>query len=131
MVNASPMPSALTGLRAFVVEDETLVAIYLEDLLEELGCAVVGTAGQVSRAISQIETLRPDIAIIDINLAGEDAYPIASALTRHRIPFIFATGYGDGRLPPDWRHCPIIQKPYHKADLQRAMAQALAGNIRA
>jgi len=131
MANATSLPSALSGLRAFVVEDETLVAIFLEDLLEELGCTVVGSAGQVPRALCLIEALQPDIAVIDINLAGEEAYPIASALCRQRIPFIFATGYGDGRVHPDWRHCPVIQKPYHKTDLQRAMTQALASSINA
>lgn len=131
MADAAPLPSSINGLRAFVVEDETLVAIFLEDLLEELGCTVVGSAAQVPRALDLVESLRPDIAIIDINLAGEVAYPVAEVLHRHRIPFIFATGYGDGLLHPSWRHCPVIQKPYQKSDLQRAMAQVLPSHISA
>lgn len=126
MANASSLAIMPNGLRAFVVEDETLVAIFLEDLLEELGCTVVGSATQVPRALSLVESLRPDIAIIDINLAGEEAYPIAEALRRHQIPFVFATGYGDGRVLPDWQDYPVIHKPYQKSDLERAMAQVLA-----
>lgn len=129
MANASSSAIMPNGLRAFVVEDETLVAIFLEDLLEELGCTVVGSATQVPRALSLVESLRPDIAIVDINLAGEEAYPIAEALRRHQIPFVFATGYGDGRLHPNWQHCPVIHKPYQKSDLERAMAQVLANPV--
>lgn len=131
MADVTSPPSVPSGLRAFVVEDETLVAIFLEDLLEELGFIIVGTAGQIPRALAQIALLQPDIAVIDINLAGEEAYPIAKALDERRIPFVFATGYGDGRVHPDWQHCPVIQKPYQIADLQRALAQALAARINA
>lgn len=131
MATAELSPCVANGLRAFVVEDETLVAIFLEDLLEELGCTVVGTAAHVPRAVHLVETLQPDIAIIDINLAGEEAYPVAEVLHRHRIPFIFATGYGDGLLHPNWRHCPVIQKPYQKSDLERAIAQVLPSHVSA
>lgn len=126
MASASPPSSMPTGLRAFVVEDETLVSMLLEDLLEELGCTVVGTAAQVARALRLVDTIPADIAIIDINLAGEKSYPIAEALQSHHIPFIFATGYGDSLLHPKWQHCPVIQKPYQKSDLERAMTQVLA-----
>lgn len=122
---------ALEGLRALVVEDETLVAIFLEDLLEELGCAVVGCVGQVNRALALIEALQFDIAIIDINLAGEAAYPIAEILKQRAIPFIFATGYGDGSVSPEWQDWPVLHKPYQKSDLQRALAQALTRRINA
>lgn len=130
MANASPSYCIPHGLRAVVVEDETLVAIFLEDLLEELGCRVVGTATQVSRAISLVETLHPDIAVVDINLTGEDSYPVAELLHRRGIPFVFATGYGDGLVHPDWRHYPVIHKPYQKSDLERAIVQVLDGDVR-
>ncbi|MCH8684996.1 response regulator [Pedomonas mirosovicensis] len=125
---AAPLPT-LEGLRALVVEDETLVAIFLEDLLEELGCVVVGCAGQVARALALIEALQPDIAIIDINLAGEPAYPIAEAMKQRGAPFIFATGYGDGAVSPEWQDWPVLHKPYQQSDLEQALVKALARRV--
>ncbi|MGK2284590.1 response regulator [Pedomonas sp. V897] len=124
-------PARLEGLRVFIAEDETLVAIFLEDLLEELGCTVAGCAGHVNRALALVDSLPLDMAIVDINLAGESAYPVAEALKQRGIPFIFATGYGEDSITPEWQDRPVLHKPYQIADLQHAMEQALARRLSA
>ena len=115
----------LKGLRVIVVEDETLVAILLEDMLTELGCDVVGTAHRVNKALDLVERSTPDAAVLDVNIAGDEVYPVAQALADRNIPFVFATGYGARGLQDSWRNRPIVQKPFHVEHLSRGLLAAL------
>src|SRR3546814_11090178 len=86
---------SLRGLRVFLVEDEALVAMLLEHMLSDMGGVIVGQAHNVVGALAQMEQMAwsADVAILDINLAGEAVYPVADALAERGIPFLFATGY--------------------------------------
>jgi hypothetical protein len=53
-----------------------------------------------------------DLAVLDVNLAGEEAFPIATALAQRGVPFAFSTGYGNAGLPESWRSRPTLQKPF-------------------
>ena len=123
------MPAAPTGpfgLNVFVVEDEALVALNLEDMLEELGCKTVGPAMRMDRAEQMIEDgLSADIAILDVNLAGEMIFPLARRLTERGMPIVFATGYGRSGLPADFQDFPILQKPYTLNDVASGLAMAI------
>ncbi len=117
--------SNLKGLRVLVVEDEALVALQLEDMLTDLGCAVIGPAARVHQALDLLDGFRLDAAVLDLNVAGELVYPVADALARRGIPFIFATGYGADGLAPPYRHRPILQKPFLLGQLRQAMLASL------
>ena len=67
----------LTGRRVLVVEDEALVAMLVEDALLDAGAAVVGPAATVSEALSLLSKENPDVAVLDLNLAGETSTPVA------------------------------------------------------
>jgi CheY-like chemotaxis protein len=118
--------SALRDRRILVVEDEYLIATTLTDQLEGVGSIVVGPVPSVEKAIKAIEsTPEIDAAILDLNLGGAMAYPVADALLARKIPFIFTSGYEDGALReryPQIRHCP---KPYLFLEMERALASAL------
>jgi len=116
----------LNGLRVSVVEDETLVAILLEDMLAELGCNVVWTAHRVGRALDLVAQSAPDAAVLDVNIAGDEVYPVAEALAERGIPFVFATGYGVRGLQQQWRDRPIVQKPFQMEHLSDSLLTALA-----
>ncbi|MBB4639891.1 response regulator [Rhizorhapis suberifaciens] len=123
------MPEPLRGLRLFVVEDEALVAMLLEQMLEDLGCEVVSLAGTVGQALDQVEKVAPrvDAAILDVNLGGERVYPVADALAAHDIPFLFATGYGPSGLDDRYPDSTVLSKPYVEATLVNALLQVRAG----
>jgi two-component SAPR family response regulator len=121
-----PNDPRLKGLGVIVVEDETLVAILLEDMLTELGCAVLGTAQRVAKAVDLVRKTTPDAAVLDVNIAGEEVYPVAEALAARDIPFVFATGYGIRGLDDSWRDRPIVQKPFQVEQLARALLAALS-----
>jgi DNA-binding response OmpR family regulator len=115
------MTNELSGLRVMIVEDEFLIAMLLEDLLTELGCAVSGSASKPAQAFKLLESEDVDVAVLDVNLEGSDSFGVAAVLKDKKIPFIFATGYGGSRVPQEFSPYPVIQKPYRLEELSAAL----------
>src|SRR5258708_21324861 len=101
----------LEGLSVLVVEDETMVALLIEDMLLELGCRQVRHASGVEMAMTSLREQRPDFAMLDVNLNRELVFPVAAWLQEARIPFIFATGYGGPTLPQPPPPQPLLTTP--------------------
>ena len=110
-----------------VVEDEPLIAMMLEDFLETLGHRVHATCDSVSQAIGETEKGGFDIAILDVNLGGETAWPVAHKLREKRIPFVIATGGHVEPPPVEFANVPVIEKPYTVDRVSPALEAALAG----
>jgi CheY-like chemotaxis protein len=119
------MNSPFSGRRVFVVEDEMVVAWLLEDMLAELGCVVIGPAAKVNQALVMIEANAIDVAVLDVNLNGEMSYPIADALSARGVPFVFVTGYDKDSMLEGYRIRPVLQKPFHRAELSTTLARLL------
>jgi len=81
------------GCRVLIVEDQLLIALDLRRMLESLGCVVLGPAPSVEKALALLEEQTPDIALLDEDLKGIPAVPVAQALTRRRIPYVIISGY--------------------------------------
>ena len=121
--------STLANLQVLVVEDESLVAMLIEAMLEDAGCDVVGPASRVGEALELLaDHAAIDLALLDVNVAGEAVFPVAEALAARNIPFVFSTGYGEGGLPDAWRGRPVVQKPFTEESLRKTLettAQAI------
>ena len=117
----------LSNRKVLVVEDEMMIAMLIEDMLDEFGCKPVGPATNVPRALELIGKESIDIAVLDLNLDGKDTYAIADALQRKSVPFIFATGYGSTGLRQEYGNRPVLQKPFQARDLSTALTEALNG----
>lgn len=113
------------GIRVLLVEDEGTVAMLIEEMLEELGCTVVASVPRLAQAREKAHTLEVDLAILDVNLAGERVFPVADILRARSIPFLFSTGYGASGLPADFAQCPVLHKPFSENELQLKMALTL------
>lgn len=111
-------------LKVLVVEDEALVAMLIEDVLDELGHEVVGLAGRLEEALALAQRVEADVAVVDLNLGGRHTYPVAEVLRRREIPFIFATGYGAAGVREEWRGQIVVQKPFEPDELDAAIASA-------
>jgi len=98
--------------RVLIVEDEMLVAMLIEDVILDLGHEVVGPAMRLETALEAVETENLDFAILDINLAGKQSFPVADLLADRGIPFIFASGYGAAGLNERHRKAFVVQKPF-------------------
>lgn len=117
----------ITGCRVFVVEDDGMLSMLLEDLLAAMGGEVVGIAARLDEALEQCTRLEFDVAMLDVNLRGERSFPVAEALQAAGKPFVLVTGYGSTILPPALRSAPLLQKPYRRQELGAALWDALHG----
>jgi len=103
----------MTGSRSIlIVEDEPLIAMMLEDFVHSLGHEVSGNCDSVSAALAEVEKGEFDLAILDVNLKGENVWPVATALRVKGTPFVLATGGHVDPPPAEFRNVPMIEKPY-------------------
>ena len=122
---AQHAPRSLKGSRVLIVEDAVLLALELETGLAEAGAEVVGPAYELEEAMALLE--RPiDAAVLDANLNGRSVTPVAEALARRKVPFVFATGYGDTGGAPGGFDAPVIRKPYDVTQVAAAVAELLS-----
>jgi CheY-like chemotaxis protein len=112
--------------RILVVEDEPIVAITLQDMLENLGHVVVGPAFRLAAAHKLAEAEMLDAAILDVNLGDGDSYGVAALLRSRGIPYVFATGYSRDGLEPGHEEAPVLAKPYQESQVDAALKALLA-----
>lgn len=115
--------SAASRGKALVVEDDGIVADLLAHMLQAIGYAEIHQAATVDEALKQIETAPPAIAILDVNLRGAPAHPVAVRLRGLGIPFVVATGFDPKKLPSTFSDAVILRKPFHRSDLEKAIEQ--------
>ncbi|THD83312.1 MAG: response regulator [Phenylobacterium sp.] len=120
------MDGKLDGLRVLVVEDEMMVSMLIEDMLEELGCLVVGPASRLDEAMELAKDAEMDCAVLDVNLGGQPIFPLADVLRERGLPFAFATGYGDAGLREVDKGTPVLQKPFREGDLAKVLGELRA-----
>lgn len=114
------------GLTILIVEDEPLIAMMLEDFLESLGHIVRASVDSVAEALAEVEQAAFDIAILDVNLKGENVWPVAARLRAREIPFVIATGGHVDPPPAEFASVPMIEKPYTIDRVTPALEAALA-----
>jgi CheY-like chemotaxis protein len=122
-----PMSDSTTAMpRVLLVEDEYLIRMLLEDMLAELGYTIAEAVGTIAEASKLAASGVFDIAILDVNVDGEEIYPVADILAKRGLPFVFVTGYGENSLPAKYRSRPALQKPFHSEQLSSTLAGLLA-----
>jgi DNA-binding response OmpR family regulator len=108
-------------MRIMIIEDEPMIALDLQDLLEDAGFAVVGVAGKLEKALALIEGAEFDAAIVDANLGGVSSSPAAAALAARRLPFIVLSGYSLKQQEAAFPEALYIQKPCRPEQLINAL----------
>jgi len=101
-----------SGRRILVVEDDFLIVSEIIEDLEASGAEVIGPAMSVDKALELVKrTPRLDGALLDLNVGGEMAFPVAEALEARGIPYAFATGYDGSVVPKRFSHVAHCTKP--------------------
>jgi CheY-like chemotaxis protein len=119
----------LAGTKALIVEDQMLIAMDLEQMLDTIGISEIVTTNSTREALERLGTFNPDIAILDVNLGGETSEAIADELDRRKIPFLFATGYGEQSIiPARFSSKSIVRKPYDTGMVAAQLSQLLGRN---
>ena len=120
--------SIIAGQRILIVEDDAIIAMVLEEMLLDLGAAVVGPAASVSRGVELASAGDIDVAIVDLNLGGTRSDPVMAALSAAGTPFVIASGYGESATKHPgasaWR-----MKPYDPSQIARALTATLEQKI--
>jgi DNA-binding response OmpR family regulator len=114
------------GRTILIVEDEPLIAMMLEDFLESMGHSVRGTCDTVSQALAEADRGGFDLAILDVNLKGENVWPVASKLRDIGVPFVLASGGHVDPPPPEFRGVPMLEKPFTIDRVAPVLNEALA-----
>ena len=109
--------------RILVVEDEPMIRMLLEDMLGELGYTVAAETAGIEEALEATKNADFDLAILDADLKGQPALPVAQALVTRGTPFVFATGYGE--LADPYRDRPTLKKPFQMDGLKQMLQSAL------
>ncbi|ETX27211.1 HWE histidine kinase domain-containing protein [Roseivivax isoporae] len=122
---ASGKPAArLTG-RALVVEDAMIIAMDAADILSDLGAGHVDIAANVEEGLAHVAANTYEVALLDVDLGGQQSVRVAEALARQGVPFVLATGYGEnGDLRMLYPPCRIIQKPFSNDTIAAALADS-------
>jgi light-regulated signal transduction histidine kinase (bacteriophytochrome)/CheY-like chemotaxis protein len=126
--DAAPSPGAIPLPGAvLVVEDNLLLATDLEDSLRRAGCGHVASAGSVAGALRVLVDQHFDAAVLDMNLRGELAFPVAARLVELGIPFAFLSGYGgELQVPEAFGAAPRMKKPLAEAELLAQLSALVA-----
>ena len=124
--HADPSATDLQGRRILVVEDSPVVAEASDDMLRDMGCVVVGPAGNMAAALQLAHEEELDGAIVDINIRGGKAFPVLKILEDRGIPFLLTSGYADWSMPEEWQGKPRLAKPYTTNMLRETLLELLA-----
>lgn len=103
---------SLAGRRILLAEDEYLIALELRQELEQNGAEILGPTASIDETLCLLYTVdSADVAILDLDLGGEMAYPVADAFRERHIPFIFISGFGRNGIRNDYADIPLLHKP--------------------
>lgn len=118
--------TVLAGKRILVVEDEAIIAGFVEDILDELGASVIGPAYTVAHGLALATTAAIDAALLDVNVRDESIIPIRDELRSRGVPIVFATGYGGDTFRNVTDGASVVDKPYSKERIAKALAESLS-----
>jgi DNA-binding response OmpR family regulator len=111
--------------QVMIVEDDALLGIHLADMLSHRGIQVIGPCSSVERALQAMASHQPDAAILDVDLDGHMSFPVADALARLNVPFLWLSGSSPDTLPEHYRVRPFVRKPFVPAVILSELADLL------
>lgn len=127
-----PLPGTVFDTPILVVEDETMIAWMIENVLEDAGFTSIAIAANAAAAREEARRQAPGLIVSDVNLGhGEDGIATARAISAAAlVPVVFVTGYADSRmrerLKRELPRAQLLRKPVDSVALVRAVMRALA-----
>jgi AmiR/NasT family two-component response regulator len=122
--------SAERRLRVVIAEDDFLVGTEVVRLAESLGCEVLGVARDAPHAVEMVRALRPDLAILDIQMRGTSGLDAAAQIRdASPVPVVVLTAFESPELVAQASAAGVgayLTKPPERAELQRAITIAVA-----
>jgi CheY-like chemotaxis protein len=119
------MDKPFSGRHILVVEDEMMILMMMEEMLADLGASVTAAA-TIGQALAKIHGQVFDAATLDLNLDGDESYPVADTLAERGVPFVFSTGYSQDSLRDGYRDRLVLRKPFKPRDLVDTVTRLLS-----
>jgi DNA-binding response OmpR family regulator len=113
--------------RILIVEDEPVIALTLEEVLIDAGFAIAGVETKLDKALALIESGACDAAIVDANLAGVSASPVAISLAARGLPYILMSGYSPNQMRGEYPRALFLSKPCRPELLLETLNSMLLG----
>lgn len=111
--------------RVLIVEDEPVLALGLRRFLAARGFEIVGCIGSVEKATAVIDEVECDVALLDVNLRGQTAVPLAETFHQRGISMVFMSGYSRSDLPTEFSGIPLLRKPFDPNELVAVILKIL------
>lgn len=123
----------MEGCKILIVEDESLVAMDMVDMLTRMGYQLLPTAMGYTDAVNILDTERPDLVLVDINLSGtRTGIELAQQLSeKYKTPFIFITSHTDKATVSQaaaTHPSGYLVKPFDAEDLYTSIEVALVNS---
>ena len=120
----------LEGTRILLIEDEYYIADDVRRILVAAGAEVVGPVGTLETAEAAVRSEQFDCALVDLNLHGESAAPLAERMAALDLPLAITTGYGSPAVPEHLQGVPRIEKPYDPSIMVDVVHRLTATHVR-
>ncbi len=108
------------GPTVLVAEPQALPGMWLEDRLQEAGCAVSGPYATCADAALSLDGAPPDFAIVSVDLNQGSCFPLACTLRRRGIPFALIAG--SARIPAAFLDVPLFERLFDARDMVSEVA---------
>jgi DNA-binding response OmpR family regulator len=119
----------ITGPVVLILEDEAIIALNLQDELQDAGYSIGGPFTTCADALSWLETNTPDLAVLDTVLQDASCHEVARALASRTVPFLIYSGHRQDReLLAEFHHVRWIEKPVPPSVLIEECQQLLVGS---
>ncbi|HMR97182.1 MAG TPA: response regulator [Microthrixaceae bacterium] len=113
-----------------VAEDEAIIRMDLTELLQEEGYDVVGECGRGDEAVRLVRELRPDVALLDIKMPGQDGISAAREISAERLSaVVLVTAFSQRELIEEASDAGVhgyVVKPFERHDLAPAIEVAIS-----
>jgi DNA-binding NarL/FixJ family response regulator len=114
-------------LHILIVEDDSLTAMYLEDVINGISTANIVIRASVADTKKALNKCF-DVAFLDVDVTNGKTFDVARALQRKQIPFVFVSGSSRAELPDELQSAPFISKPFLPNDIAGALYSVLSGH---
>ena len=125
MLGEAPSDLKARSRCVLIVEDDVLLGMAIGLRVQDAGYEVAGLARSVEAALETLSQETVDAALLDVNLQGELVFPVANALAKRGVPFVFVTAHPPLDIPEKHRHRPVVPKPYYDAAICAALESVL------
>jgi DNA-binding NarL/FixJ family response regulator len=128
-IGKQEQPMSCKAAKVLILEDQPLIVMDIEDsLMAQDGFEIVGVLSSCAAAADWLETQRPDVVILDIELRDGECIDVARTLFKRKIPFVVHSGSmaNSSGLDPAFHHATWVDKPSLEDELMAAVREAAA-----